>query len=115
MNPAYVDAEARADYLAAASDPAVVHAMCEDYRAGAGFDWSLDAADRGRRSITCPTLVLWGEHGALSPWFDVLETWHVWAEDLHGWQIADSGHFFPEERPAETSAALREFFRPGSA
>ncbi|WP_110207290.1 alpha/beta fold hydrolase [Nocardioides daejeonensis] len=110
VNPTYVDAEARADYLAAVSNPAVVHAMCEDYRAGAAVDWPLDAADHGSRTITCPTLALWAEHGAVSRWFDVLATWRMWAEDLQGRELAGCGHFFPEEKPAETVTALREFF-----
>lgn len=51
--------EALAAYLCAVHDPATIHAMCEDYRAGASFDYALDEADRGRRRIGCPTLVLW--------------------------------------------------------
>ena len=51
--------EALAEYLRVIRDPATVHAMCEDYRAGATFDFALDEADRGRRRITCPVLALW--------------------------------------------------------
>ena len=53
-------AEAYADYRRAIHDPATVHAMCEDYRAGLGLDRAHDDADRaaGRR-VACPTLVLW--------------------------------------------------------
>ena len=39
--------------------------MCEDYRAGAGFDIKADEADRGRR-IEAPVQVLWGAKGALA-------------------------------------------------
>ncbi|XVQ09549.1 alpha/beta fold hydrolase [Spirillospora sp. CA-255316] len=115
VDPSYVDAEARADYLAAARNPAVVRAMCEDYRAGVVTDWALDTADHGSRRITCPTQVLWAEHGAVARWFDVLETWRGWANDLRGRQLADCGHFFPEERPKETTMALREFFQSAPA
>src|SRR3954453_2974360 len=52
--------EALADYLRCTSDPATIHAMCEDYRAGATFDFQLDEADRGSRRIACPVLALWG-------------------------------------------------------
>ncbi|HEY9217976.1 MAG TPA: alpha/beta hydrolase [Phenylobacterium sp.] len=104
------DPEALADYIACAKRPSVIHAMCEDYRAGASFDFELDQADRaaGRRFDT-PTLVLWGSKGALPRWYDVLALWRDWASDVRGHAI-DAGHFIPEEKPAETLAALRAFF-----
>ena len=47
-----------ADIWAALRDPAVVHGMCEDYRAGLGIDRRHDEADRAAgRQIACPTLV----------------------------------------------------------
>ena len=36
------DPHAYADYVRAAKNPSVIHAMCEDYRAGAGYDRLLD-------------------------------------------------------------------------
>ena len=53
--------EAMADYRRAFRDPSVIHAACEDYRAGAAIDCDIDRADRdaGRR-IACPLLALWG-------------------------------------------------------
>ena len=85
--------------------------MCEDYRAGATYDFAADRANReaGRR-IDAPTLVLWGARGALARWYDVMAIWGDWADDVRGREI-DAGHFIPEEAPAETLAALREFFR----
>ena len=54
-------AENYADYQRAIHGPATVRAMLEDYRAGLGVDRDADGADRaaGRRTTTCPTLVLW--------------------------------------------------------
>ncbi|MFA5601799.1 MAG: alpha/beta hydrolase [Phenylobacterium sp.] len=103
--------KALADYLEAARRPSVIHAMCEDYRAGATYDFAADRANReaGRR-IDVPTLVLWGARGALARWYDVMAIWRDWAGDVRGRAI-DAGHFIPEEAPAETLAALREFFR----
>ncbi|HEX5378123.1 MAG TPA: alpha/beta hydrolase [Phenylobacterium sp.] len=101
--------DAYADYRAAAADPAVIHAMCEDYRAGASYDVAADQADRGVRKIPCPVQILWGGKGALAAWYDVLAVWREWADDVTG-QAIDCGHFIPEERPAETLAALRSFF-----
>lgn len=76
----------RIDYQRAIHDPATVHAMCEDYRAGLGLDRAADDADRaaGRR-IACPVLVLWASRGDLSPLYgDVLGIWRNWADDVRG-------------------------------
>jgi haloacetate dehalogenase len=101
--------EAVADYARCLRDPAVVHAMCEDYRAGATCDRDDDEADRaaGRR-ITCPLQVLWAGRGALASWYDTLAVWREWADDVTG-EALDSGHFLVEERPAETLAAILRF------
>jgi haloacetate dehalogenase len=105
--------EAYADYLACAREPSVIHAMCEDYRAGATYDRLLDEADRAAgRKIACPVQVLWGGQGALSAWYDTLAIWKAWAPDLRG-QALDCGHFLPEEQPAETLALLRGFHAEG--
>jgi haloacetate dehalogenase len=101
--------EAVADYTRALQDPAVVHAMCEDYRAGATCDRRLDDDDRAAgRTIAAPLQVLWGAKGALAAWYDPLEVWRGWADDVTG-SALDSGHFLPEEAPAATLAALRTF------
>jgi haloacetate dehalogenase len=101
------DPRALADYLAAARDPAVIRAMCQDYRAGATIDHELDEADlaAGHR-IACPVLVLWAGQDELGRWFDVLETWRRWADDVRG-RAVDAGHFFAEERPDEVAEELR--------
>jgi haloacetate dehalogenase len=101
--------EANAAYTRVGRDAETVHAMCEDYRAGATVDLALDRADKGRIKIEAPLLVLWGAKGALPRWGDVLEVWRGWAGDLRGFGL-DCGHYLPEERPAETAAALRDFF-----
>lgn len=108
------DAEAFADYLAAARNPSVIHAMCEDYRAGAGYDRLLDEADKkAGKTIACPVQVLWGAKGALAAWYDTLAIWREWAPDVQG-QAVDCGHFIPEEKPEETLALLRAFFVDGA-
>lgn len=101
--------EALADYQHCLANPETVRGICEDYRAGAGFDRKLDLAQRGKVKIACPTLVLWGAQSGVGAWYDVVETWHGWADDVQGHAI-DSGHFLAEEKPTETLAALREFF-----
>jgi haloacetate dehalogenase len=107
--PPYFAPEAVDDYLRCYLDPATVHATCEDYRAGATFDFELDEADRtsGRR-IGCPVLALWAGKGQLPNWYDVVGIWRDWADDVRG-QPIDSGHYMAEEAPDETYAALRAF------
>src|SRR3954453_6512483 len=57
--PAVMGEENHADVWTALNDPAVVHGMCEDYRAGLGVDRDHDDADRtAGRQVTCPTLLL---------------------------------------------------------
>lgn len=107
--PAPFTEAAYADYKAAARDPGVIHAMCEDYRAGATYDVAADRADReAGRKIACPVQVLWGSKGAVGNWYDVMAVWKDWAPDLVG-EAIDCGHFIPEEKPAECLAALRRF------
>lgn len=103
-------AENHADFVAAVTDPATVHGMLEDYRAGLGLDRRHDAEDRaaGRR-ISCPTLVLWSLRDDLELIYgDVLAVWRPWAPDLRGWGI-DSGHHMAEEAPEALATALDGF------
>ena len=92
------DPEALADYLEACRDPAVIHTMCQDYRAGAGVDRQVDEADlaAGRR-IGCPVLVMWGSKGRV-PRLDPLVTWRRWADDVRGASIP-TDHYLAEEAP----------------
>jgi haloacetate dehalogenase len=98
--------EALAHYRALLQDPARVHAVCEDYRAGAGIDRELDDADLAAgRKIACPTLVLYA--GSYLPG-DPLEAWRAWCTSPSGAAV-DSGHFLAEENPEGTLAALIPF------
>lgn len=106
--PAYFDAEAFEAYRRAYRDPATIHAMCEDYRAGASIDFEMDEADRGKRRITCPVLALWGRRAEPDKWYDMLAIWRDWADDVQG-QALECGHYLAEEAPEETYAALRDF------
>jgi haloacetate dehalogenase len=108
--PPYFAPEAVDDYLRCYLNPATVHATCEDYRAGATYDFALDEADRaGGRRIQCPVLALWAGAGQLSQWYDVLAVWRDWADDVRGGPI-DSGHYLAEEAPGATLTAFRAFF-----
>jgi haloacetate dehalogenase len=98
-----------AEYRRCFHDPATIHAMCEDYRAGATFDFALDEADRGNRRITCPLLALWASRGNLENAHDVLAIWRTWADEVRG-RALQSGHYLPEEAPDDTYAELKAFF-----
>lgn len=99
--------EAFAEYLRCFSDPATIHATCEDYRAAAGIDLEHDAANAGEK-IDNPLLALWGQEGFVAKAYDVLETWRDVASDVSGHAVP-GGHFLPEEAPEETLKALLEF------
>jgi haloacetate dehalogenase len=108
-----IDPRALEHYLAAFRDPSRVHAMCEDYRAGAYADVDIDKADRDRdKKIPIPMLALWGDAGIARAAATPLDTWKNWATDVSGSPV-DSGHFLTEENPDATAKALREFFSGG--
>jgi haloacetate dehalogenase len=108
--------DVRASYVDALRDARHVHAICEEYRAATSLDRLHDDEDRasGRR-IACPVLALWSGRGPLSSWYveegGPLALWRAWAPDVQGRPV-DGGHFFPEELPDETAAALEQFFGP---
>ena len=103
--------EALAAYLHAIHDPETIHAMCEDYRANATYDYELDEADRlAGRKIQCPVLALWARQDDLEKLYgDPLAIWREWANDVQGWGL-DCGHHLAEEAPEATYAALHAFF-----
>jgi haloacetate dehalogenase len=98
-------------YRAQLTDPEVLSAICEDYRAGATIDRALDDADHGHRTIACPVRVLWGAVGAL-PYFydDPLELWRPYAPAVSGRAVNGASHFLVEDAPAEVAADLADFF-----
>lgn len=107
-------AEVRAAYVAALTDRASIHAICEEYRAAATLDVEHDNEDRqAGRHIDCPLLALWSAGSALDTWYrDIggpLTVWRNWSQDAKGRPIA-GGHFFAEQNAAQTAAELLQFF-----
>lgn len=100
--------EATAEYVRCFSDPATIHATCEDYRAGASIDLDHDREDLNT-PLGCPLLVLWGAKGAMERNYDVLASWRERATDVRG-KALDCGHFLPEEKPEEVVSELMSFF-----
>jgi haloacetate dehalogenase len=89
--------EIQLEYLRTASDPANIHAMCEDYRAGASIDLTHDEADM-QKKIACPLLVLRGEKGAMHDIYDVMGIWRDRANRVFGKSLP-AGHNLQEDVP----------------
>ena len=109
-SPERMGAENYADFRAATRDPATVHGMVEDYRAGLGLDRAHDEADRrAGRTVACPMLCLWSLRDDLEALYgDVLAVWRPWAPRVAGHGI-DSGHHMAEEAPGDLARALIGF------
>ena len=105
--PNFIEPEAYAEYRRCFSDPATIHATCEDYRAGATIDLVHDEVDMDRK-IACPVLVLWGANGIVGKKYDVLAVWRERATNVSGKSLPCS-HWLPEEAPKEVLAEVRRF------
>ena len=89
--------EIQLEYLRTSSDPANIHAMCEDYRAGASIDLKHDEADLTKK-ITCPLRVLWAEKGAMGRIYDVMKIWNERGTKVSGRPLP-GGHNLQEDVP----------------
>ncbi len=107
-DPTVFPPEVVAEYIRCFSDPATIHATCEDYRAAATIDLRHDEVDKATKKVVCPLLVLWGAKGVVARKYDVLKVWRDRAEDVRG-QTIPSGHYLPEEAPDQTFEALSKF------
>lgn len=101
------DPEVLSQYIRCFRDPALIHATCEDYRAGATIDIAEDELDLHEK-IKCPVLVLWGNKGIVGRKYNVLEIWKQRATNVTGKAI-ECGHFLAEEKPEETYLEIRNF------
>jgi len=102
--------ENHADVWTALRTPAVVHGMCEDYRAGLTIDRAAEEADRaaGRR-VACPMLLLAATEDDIDIHGDPVEIWRPWvAGELRSRPI-HSGHHQAEQAPGELTDALADF------
>jgi haloacetate dehalogenase len=98
-----------AAYTDAFSKPAVIAAVCAEYRAGWTTDRLHDEADLAAgRKIACPTLLLWGRDEYSEA--EMSAAWRDTAGDVVAHPI-DCGHFVTEEAPQETTRVLLDFFR----
>jgi haloacetate dehalogenase len=109
-SPADMGAGNHADAWAAFGNPAVVHGMCEDYRAGLGVDRAHEEADRAAgRKVRCPMLLLVSTRDDLDVHGDPEAIWRPWTSGGLSSRPINSGHHQAEEAPGELAAALRDF------
>ena len=111
-SPAEMGEDNYADVWAALRDPAVVHGMCEDYRAGLRVDRAHEEADRaaGRR-IACPMLLLAATEDDIDIHGDPVAIWRPWvAAELRSAPL-HSGHHQAEQAPDELARVLLEFLQ----
>lgn len=105
--PKSIEPDAYAEYRRCFSDPATIHASCEDYRAAATIDLVHDEEDMNKK-ISCPVLALWGANGIVGRKYDVLTVWRERAAQVSG-KALPSGHWLTEEVPDETLAEVKRF------
>jgi len=103
-----ITAEAFSEYLRCYSNPATIHASCEDYRAAASIDLVHDEADMPRK-VQCPLLALWGTGAPMHRLYDVAATWKDRATNVTGKALPGT-HYFAEEIPDLIAAELQAFF-----
>ena len=101
--------EVQIEYLRTSSLPENIHAMCEDYRAGASIDLKHDEADLAKK-IACPVLTLWGLKGPMGRIYDVLAIWKERGVTVTGKGLP-GGHNLQEDVPADVLAELRVFLK----
>ena len=101
--------EIQLEYLRTSSDPANIHAMCEDDRAAASIDLRHDEADLNRK-IAAPLLALWGEKGSMGRLYDVLAIWRERGTRVSGTELP-GGHNLQEDVPDQVLSELRAFLR----
>ncbi len=108
--PEAMGAENHADVWAALRDPAVVHAMAEDYRAGLDIDRDHDAADRAAgRQVRCPTMLLEATDDDLDLHGDPVAIWKPWVADQLHHTVIPSGHHQAEQAPDHVADAILAF------
>ncbi|WP_435256830.1 alpha/beta fold hydrolase [Thioclava sp. FR2] len=103
-------ADSLSSYRQQGAEPARIHAMCADYRAGATTDRADDEEDRSAgNEIVAPLRFLYGHHGFPARTGDPAGIWRKWALNVEA-SPCDSGHFVMEEDPQAVLDAFVPFF-----
>jgi len=99
------------DVWAAVHHPAVVHGMCEDYRAGLRADRAHEEADRAAgRQIDGPTLLLNATDDDIGIHGDSKRILEPWVAGSLSSAAIHSGHHEAEQAPDELARTFRDFF-----
>jgi hypothetical protein len=82
-------------------------------RAGAAgtLDVERDDADLGHAKIKAPLMALWSRVGPVEKWYDPLEVWREWADQVEG-RAVGGGHFMPEKALEEIVSEVLRFLGP---
>lgn len=110
------DSRAIEAYWQSCNEPTRIHAVCEDYRAGATRDIEADEADLAAgKKIQCLIYLIWSDYylvsGSVGHAQHPLEIWQKsFAPNIHGLGVT-SGHFVAEENPSATLEALQAFLQ----
>ncbi|WP_313690172.1 alpha/beta hydrolase [Pantoea sp.] len=86
--------------------PGGLRAGLEFYRA-LSLSATQNAELARERRLTMPVLGLSADQGSIP---DIAATLRAFGDDIHSQQIADCGHFQPEEQPEAVASALKRFF-----
>jgi haloacetate dehalogenase len=97
------------EYARVMTNPDTIHAMCEDYRAGASIDLKHDAADLNKK-IRCPLRVLWAEKGAMGRIYDVMAIWRERGTRVTGRPLP-GGHNLQEDVPEMVEEEIRALIK----
>ncbi len=101
--------KAMADYLRCFSNPATIHASCEDYRAAASIDLVHDAENLGQK-LDIPLFAISGANGFVASRYDLKVEWETSFNNVKTATVP-GGHFLPEESPDELLALVIPFFK----
>lgn len=97
------------EYLRAFRQPGAVAAALNDYRATYAMDVPRYRQEQAQGlRVRVPVLLLWGERGNLGG-RPVLEAWREVASDVRGIELAECGHYLPEEQPETVARHLLAF------
>jgi len=91
-------------------DPTRIHALCEDYRAGASVDRLADERDKkAGKTITCPVYIVWGSTGIPSEGPGPVKVWQETFAPQASGEPVESGHYLTEENPQGVLKAVLPF------
>lgn len=109
----FIDEEAMAEYARCFCKPEAIHGACEDYRAAASIDLEHDR-DHDVKKLTCPTHVVWGEHGVIGRMFNPIADWQAKCEKTVSGKALPAGHFLADQVPGLLLEQMLAFFGTSS-